>query len=89
MSTAINLASNQENPDDNSAGQFRTTKKNYFYELVFGIDFYLKNFRFTTSIRGLFALNDELVKDASPNSPWTGNIVSLKTRAFFINFTVQ
>ena len=89
FSTAINLSSNEDNPDDNSSGEFRTTRSNYFYELGFGIDFYLKNFRFTTSIRGVFALNDELVQDLDPNSPWTSNISSLKTRAVLINFTVQ
>ena len=41
ISTALNLSSNQENPDDNSAGEFRTKKSQLFYELGFGIDFYL------------------------------------------------
>lgn len=89
LSTALNLSSNQDNPDDNSAGKFRTKKNMYFYELGFGIDFYLYYFKFTPSIRGVFALNDELVRDADPNSPWTGNIESMKTRGVFINFTFQ
>jgi hypothetical protein len=89
FSTALNLSSNQDNPDDNSAGQFRTKKNVASYELGFGIDFYLSNFKFTPSIRGIFALNDELVKDFDPNSPWTGNIKSMKTRGLFINFTFQ
>lgn len=89
ISTALNLSSNQDNPDDNSAGKFRTTKNMYFYEMGFGIDFYLYYFKFTPSIRGVFAINDELVRDADPNSPWTGNIESMKTRGVFINFTFQ
>lgn len=89
FSTAINLSSNEHNPDDNNNGQFRTKSHPLFYELGFGIDFYLYNFKFTPSIRGLFGLSDELVRDEDPNSPWTSNINSMKTRAVFINFTFQ
>ena len=89
FSTALNLSSNEENPDDNENGQFRSKKSMMFYELGFGIDFYLYWFKFTPSIRGVFALNDEIVRDNDPNSPWTGNVSSMKTRGVFINFTFQ
>lgn len=89
FSTALNLSSNEENPDDNSAGQFRSKKNMLFYELGFGIDFYLFYFKFTPSVRGVFALNDELVRDVDPNSPWTSNINTMKTRGVFVNFTFQ
>lgn len=88
-SISHNLSSNQENPDDNSAGQFRMKKQNFYYEVGFGIDFYLEYFKFTPSIRGVFGMSDELVRDESPNSPWTSNIESLKTRGIFLNFTFQ
>lgn len=89
VSTALNLSSNQDSKDDNSNGTFRTKKSNYFYEMGFGIDFYLENFKFTPSIRGVFGLNDEIVRDEAPDSPWTGNVHSMKTRAVFVNFTFQ
>ncbi|MCF7567664.1 PorT family protein [Sabulilitoribacter arenilitoris] len=89
FSTALNLSSNETNPNDNSNGQFRTKKNMLFYELGFGIDLYLYNFKFTPSIRGLFAINDELIRDEDPNSPWTSNIANMKTRGVFINFTFQ
>ena len=89
FSTALNLSSNEKNPDDNSAGQFRTKKGMYFYELGFGIDLYLEWFKFTPSIRGVFAINDELIKDDNTPSPWTDNIASMKTRGVFVNFTFQ
>ena len=88
LSTALNLSSNQDG-DDNSLGDFRTKKGMFFYEVGFGIDFYLEWFKFTPSIRGVFAINDELVRDNDPNSPWTGNIESMKTRGVFVNFTFQ
>ena len=88
-SRSLNLGSNEESLDDNSSGTFRMKKWVYNYELGFGIDFYLEYFKFTPSIRGVFALTDELVPDQDPNSPWTGNIESLKTRGLFINFTFE
>ncbi|MCK0123618.1 PorT family protein [Gelidibacter sp. F2691] len=89
FSTALNLSSNEDNPEDNTVGEFRTKKGMIFYELGFGIDFYLEWFKFTPSIRGVFAINDELVKDDDPNSPWTGSIDKMQTRGVFINFTFQ
>ena len=90
FSAALNLSSNEENPDDNLVGQFRTKRGMLFYELGIGIDLYLFWFKFTPSIRGVFALNDELVRDNdNASSPWTGNIHSMKTRGVFVNFTFQ
>ena len=89
FSTAINLSSNEENPEDNSNGQFRTKRNMLFYELGFGVDLYMFWFKFTPSIRGVFGINDELIRDEDPNSPWTSNITSMKTRGLFINFTFQ
>ena len=89
LSTALNLSSNQDNPGDNSVGEFRVKKSVVFYELGVGIDLYLFWFKFTPSVRGVFALNDELVRDFDPDSPWTGNVASMKTRGLFVNFTFQ
>ena len=89
ISTAINLSHNSKNPDDNSQGEFRMKRNPLFYELGFGIDFYLEYFKFTPSIRGVFALTNELVPDDNPSSPWTSNIHSMESRAVFINFTFQ
>lgn len=88
-SVSHNLSSNENNPQDNSGGQFRMKTQNYYYEIGFGIDFYLDYFKFTPSIRGVFGMGDELVRDNDPSSPWTSNIESLKTRGLFINFTFQ
>lgn len=89
LSTAINLSSNENNPDDNSNGQFRSKSNVIFYEVGAGIDIYLPWFKFTPSVRGIFAINDELVRDVDPDSPWTSNIVSMKTRGLFVSFTFQ
>ena len=89
ISTALNLSSNQDNPEDNSQGNFRLLKNNLFYEMGIGIDIYLTWFKFTPSIRGVFSLIDEHIKDLDPDSPWTRNISKMQTRGVFINFTFQ
>lgn len=89
VSTSINLSSNEDNPDDNSAGEFRMKTNTSYYEIGFGIDLYLYYFKFTPSIRGVFAMSDELVPDNDPNSPWTSNIDKMSSRGIFINFTFQ
>lgn len=89
VSTALNLSSNQDNPDDNSQGNFRLKKNNIFYEMGIGIDIYLTWFKFTPSIRGVFSISDEHIKDFDSNSPWTRNISKMQTRGVFVNFTFQ
>ncbi|MBL7471718.1 type IX secretion/gliding motility protein PorT/SprT [Robertkochia sediminum] len=89
VSTSINLSSEERSKEDNTSGKFRMTTNTYYYEVGFGIDFYLYYFKFSPSIRGVFALTDELIPDNDPNSPWTGNIDGLYSRAIFINFTFE
>ncbi len=88
-SASLNLGSNETAVDDNLSGTFRMTKWVYNYELGFGIDFYLEYFKFTPSVRGVFAITDELVPDNDPNSPWTGNIDALRTRGLFLVLTFE
>jgi hypothetical protein len=87
VSSTLNLGSNEDSKDDNSNNRFRVKSWTQNYELGFGIDLYLEYFKFSPSIRGVFGFNDELIRDNDPNSPWTGNINAMKTRAVLINFT--
>ena len=89
VSTALNLSSKENSVDDNSLGQFRTKKNVFFYELGFGIDLYLEWFKFSPSVRGVFAFSDEHVDDNDPLSHWTSNIDFMKTSGILINFTFQ
>lgn len=89
VSTSINLSSNENNPDDNSAGQFRMKTNTFYYEVGFGVDLYLYYFKLSPSIRGVFAINDELIRDEDPASIYTGNVDKMMTRAVFINFVFQ
>jgi hypothetical protein len=87
VSATLNLSSNSKSKDDNEQQRFRVKPWTNNYELGFGIDLYFEYFKFSPSIRGVFGLGDELIRDADPNSPWTGNIQSMKSRAVLINFT--
>ncbi len=87
VGTALNLSSNATVIDDNKNSIFRMTKFTNFYEIGFGVDLFFEYFKFSPSIRGVFSIDDELIRDNDPNSPWTSNIDSMSTRGVFINFT--
>jgi hypothetical protein len=87
VSRSLNLSSFEESPDDNSASIFRMTKWTNNYEIGFGVDLFLEYFVFSPSIRGVFSMNDELVRDKDINSQWTSNIDAMRTRGVFLNFS--
>jgi hypothetical protein len=87
LSATLNLSSNSKSDDDNLEEVFRVKAWSTNYELGLGIDIFSEYFIFTPSIRGVFGFNNELIRDDDPDSPWTSNIESIKTRAVFINFT--
>jgi len=89
ISTDFNLSSNAKNRDDNRSNVFRTTTQNLNYELGLGFDFYLVYFKFSPSIRGIFSLQNEILPDEDPNSPWTGKITKMLSRGFAINLTFE
>jgi len=87
VSATLNLASNSKSIDDNYQQRFRVKPWTQNYQIGFGVDLYLEYFKFSPSIRGVFSMNDELIRDNNPNSPWTGNIKSMQSRGIFVNFT--
>ncbi len=89
VSYDYNFSSQQNNTDDNSKGQFRMKTSNFMYEVGLGVDLYLPYFKFSPSIRGVFAINNEIVPDDNPSSPWTLPIDYFGTRGVFINFTFE
>lgn len=79
----LNLQSNNDDPDDNSQGLFRTTASNFAWSAEVGIQFYFSRFKLTPGFRGTFMINDEMVPDNAETPPyWTSAIVSAKSRAF-------
>ncbi len=85
-----NFSANDRNPDDNFSGEFRMTRWNTMYEAGIGMDFYLPYFKFSPSIRGLFAMNNELIYDnQGAASPWTAPIERLQTRGIFLKLTFE
>ncbi len=86
---AYNLNSGENSTTDNSGGQFRMRSNVWMYEVGIGLEMYLYYFKFTPSVRGVFSLEDELVPDNDPNSPWTSHITSMKTRGLYISLTFE
>lgn len=89
MSYNINITSEETNPEDNTSGTFRMKRNMYAWEFAIGADVYLPFFKFTTSVHGLFALNNEIVPDNNPNSNFTRYINSMKSRGVFVRFTFE
>lgn len=89
VSTSFNLSSNQDNPEDNYSREFRMKTNTYYWEIGFGIDLYLYYFKFTPSVRGVFAMSNELVPDNRPDSQYTSGIDKMRSRGLFINFKFQ
>lgn len=89
ISYNYNFSSNEANQDDNSSGQFRMKSSDFMYEVGLGIDIYLSFFKFSPSIRGIFAINNELKYDTDPNSQWTAPINFMGTRGVFLTFAFE
>ncbi|MEQ3500524.1 porin family protein [Tenacibaculum sp. SSH1-16] len=84
-----NFSSNEKNSDDNFAGEFRTSTTNFMYEVGIGVDFYLSYFKFSPSIRGVFAINNEAIYDNKSPSQWTDPINFLGTRGVFLHLAFE
>lgn len=87
VSTTLNLSSNAKSQDDNYQQKFRVKQWTAAYELGVGIDIFTEYFIFSPSIRGMFGITDELIRDNTSPSAYTDNIDSMKSRAILINFT--
>lgn len=89
ISYDFNFSSNERNTNDNSGGEFRMKTHNFMYEVGIGIDIYLYFFKFSPSIRGVFAMNNELKYDDDAVSQWTSPINFLGTRGVFLTFAFE
>tara|TARA_B100000787_G_C16198273_1_gene302676 strand:+ start:3264 stop:3992 length:729 start_codon:yes stop_codon:yes gene_type:complete len=89
VSYNYNFSSNEANQDDNSSGQFRMKTHNFMYEVGMGIDIYLYYFKFSPSIRGIFAFNNEIKYDNDSDSQWTAPVNFMGTRGVFLTFAFE
>lgn len=86
ISTSLNLGNVDNNLESYGFVNNHFNNTNFYYELSFGIDFYLRYFKFSPSIRGVFSVRNEKKKNI-PDNPWTGYVDKLFTRAIFVNFS--
>ena len=90
VTLSMDLASQEGSKSDNTTGieGFRMKSSNFLWEAGAGIDWYLPYFKLSTEIRGAFSINNEMIKDGNPpgeiDTPWTGAIEDLKSRAIFL-----
>ena len=86
ISTSLNLGNVDNNLQSYGFVNNHFNNTNFYYELSFGIDFYLRYFKFSPSIRGVFSVRNEKKKNI-PDNPWTGYVDKFFTRAIFVNFS--
>ena len=86
ISTSLNLGNVDNNLESYGFVNNHFNNTNFYYELSFGIDFYLRYFKFSPSIRGVFSVRNEKKKNI-PDNPWTGYVDKFFTRAIFVNFS--
>ena len=84
VSTSLNLGKIEGSFENYLIENLNFADVGFFYELGFGIDFYLRYFKFSPSIRGVFSIKNELTENI-PQIPWTGNLDMMFTRAVFVN----
>ncbi len=84
-----NLSSYENSVNDNSAGVFRMKRENWYWSVGIGFEMYMYYFKFTPSVRGIFAINNEFVPDNDPASPWTSNLEYVGTRGIYITLTFE
>lgn len=89
VSFDYNFASNEKNGNDNASGEFRMKSVVFMYEVGIGIDLYLRFFKLSPSIRGLFALNNEIKYDNNSPSAWTDPIHYMGTRGVFLHVAFE
>lgn len=89
VSFDYNFSSNEKNSDDNFAGEFRQQSSSLMYEVGIGIDLYLPYFKLSPSIRGLFAITNEVKYDNSSPSQWTDPISYMGTRGIFLHLAFE
>jgi len=89
FSTNINISSEENNSEDNESGTFRMKQRMNAWEFAIGTEIYLPYFKFTPSVHGVFALNNELVPDKNPTSIYTQYISTMRSRGVFLRFTFE
>lgn len=89
VSYDYNFSSNEANGDDNASGEFRQKTSVFMYEVGVGVDFYLPFFKFSPSIRGIFAINNEIKYDNNSPSQWTDPINYMGTRGVFLHLAFE
>lgn len=73
--------------DDKDAVYLRLKRSDFYYEVGFGIDFYLKYFKFSTELKLAVGLRDMLIHDPAANNPqFVTAIEKLQSNLWLLSF---
>lgn len=84
-----NFTSKEKSGQDNSEKVFRLRSVVYYWEAGIGVDFYLPYFKFSPAVKYVRGINNLLVRDHAPDSPWTGPIGKISPSGVFLTFTFE
>ena len=90
VSWMINLQSNEKKTGDNLEEIWRTKTNNFTWQFELGIELYLKWFKLTPAVKGIFFFNNEVVPDnvGTPNV-WANSLTGMYTRAFVFSLKFE
>ncbi|MFA9289897.1 MAG: porin family protein [Solirubrobacteraceae bacterium] len=84
-----NIQSKENNVEDNQQNIFRTTSNNFAAQAEIGLNIYFNKFKLTPSIKGLFFLNNELVKDNTGTLMQAETIKDIRTNGLMLSFKFE
>ena len=81
----LDLAS-QAKVNDDGKQSIKLNRSDYYYEVGFGLDFYLEYFKFSTEIKAAWGLRDMLKRE---NHLYSQSISALRAKSIFISFLFE
>lgn len=81
----LDLASQSKVADDGKQS-IKLKRSDYYYEMGFGLDFYLEYFKFSAEIKAAWGLRDMLKRE---NHLYSESIGSLKSKCVFVSFLFE
>lgn len=90
VSWMVNLQSNEKKLDDNLDEVWRSKTHNFTWQFELGVEIYLKWFKLTPAVKGIFFFNNEWVPDnqGTPNV-WSNAFTGYYTRAYVFSLKFE
>lgn len=82
---SLDLASQAKTTDDGKQS-IKLKRSDYYYEIGFGLDFYLEYFKFSTEVKAAWGIRDMLKRE---NHLYSQSIDALRAKSIYISFLFE